>query len=346
MEYDPVLEITRGDLVESIHYGALAVANSAGEVIASWGSPDLVTYLRSSAKPFQALPLVESGAAERYRLSAKELAVVCASHSGADNHVEAVVSVQSKTGIREDQLQCGIHAPFDPDAAKRLQRSGVQPTANHNNCSGKHSGMLALARFLGESLESYLELDHAVQQAILAALSEMSSETRDQIAVGIDGCSAPNFALSLRGAATAFARLVDPSALAPSRADACRQIADAMISNPEMVGGQGRLDTDLMRAAGGRLLSKGGAEGYQGLALLPGAVRPGSPALGIVIKIADGDLGKRASRLVALTVLRQLGALRAEDYAALGGDGLRTITNPRGLKVGEARPCLRLTNAV
>jgi L-asparaginase II len=346
VDYDAILEITRGDLVESIHYGALAIADNTGRLIASWGSPHLVTFLRSSAKPFQALPFVESGAAERYGLSAKELAVICASHSGAENHVETVVSVQSKVGIREDQLQCGVHPPYDPDAASHLAASGAQPTPNHNNCSGKHSGMLAFARFLGEPLESYLDPDHAVQRKILDVLSEMSGEDRDRIGLGIDGCSAPNFALTLGAAATAFARLADPSGLAPSRAKACRQITEAMMSHPEMVGGVGRLDTDLMRAASGRLVSKGGAEGYQGLALLPGSIRSGSPALGIAIKISDGDLGKRASRLVVLAVLRQLGAIRPEEFAALGGDELQRVTNRRGLNVGEARTSLSLALAI
>ncbi len=336
------MQIRRGGILESVHHGAIAVADPEGKLVAWWADPDAVTFLRSAAKPFQALPLLESGAAEQFGLTDPEIALACASHTGTDEHVAAVAALQAKTGIREADLQCGTHTPIDRETAFRLRRSGESPTPNRHNCSGKHTAMLATAKRMGAPLDDYLDPRHPVQLSVTESLSEMTGIAADRIGIGIDGCSAPNFALPLREAATAFARLADPSALPPERAKACRHVFRAMTSNPEMVSGPGHFDTRLMQVAEGRVLSKGGAEGYLALALPPRADEARRPALGIALKIADGDRQARARFRVALSVLDALGALNASEKEALAEYGSRTLTNHRGLEVGELELCFRL----
>jgi len=348
--YRPVVEVVRGRVVESIHYGAVAVADPHGRLLGWWGDPHTVTFLRSSAKPFQALPLVESGAADRFGLTPADLALICASHSGTDAHVEGVSRVQALAGVREADLRCGVHPPLDPETARRLRAEGEEPTPNRHNCSGKHTGMLALARFLGEPLEGYTELTHPVQERILGAFSEMCGLPPKRIEVGIDGCSVPTFAVPLAAAATAYARLGDPAELPPARATACRRIFSAMASHPFQVAGPGRFDTRLMEAGEGRLVAKSGAEGYHAIALAPGVAGPGSPALGIAVKISDGDQGRasdrppgqRAGARAALAVLDALDALDEGRRRRLSEFEERRLTNWRDIEVGEIRACLRL----
>ena len=222
----------------------------------------LVSYLRSSAKPFQLLPLVESGAADRFGFTDAELAVMAGSHSGEPRHVAAVQSILNKIGLSEEALQCGVHAPFNADSAKALRAAGREPTALYNNCSGKHSGMLAQAVDRGLSTHDYLDPQHPVQITIRQRLAELGGITFDEIGVGVDGCSAPCFAMPLRAAALAFARLAE------ARESGLHRVARVMMDYPEMVAGEGRLDTDLMRAVPGRVVSKGGAEGYHGMGVI------------------------------------------------------------------------------
>jgi L-asparaginase II len=350
VNYQPVLEVTRGGIVESTHYGAVAVTDASGGLVAWWGNPEVVTYLRSSAKPFQALPLVESGTVDHFGLTPRQLAVICSSHAGTDEHVATVAAAQAQVGVTEADLLCGVHPPHDLATSRRLKALGLEPTPYRHNCSGKHTGMLAMARFLGESLATYIEPEHPVQRRILAAFSAMCGLSEAEVGIGIDGCSVPTFAVPLRAAATAFARLADPSGLAADRARACRRIFAAMTSHPEMVSGPGRFDTRVMAVAGGRMVVKGGAEGYHGIALSPGALGPGSPGLGIALKIAEGDLGRltdsppgqRAGARVVLAVLQALGALRPGELSELEEFATRPVTNWRGLVVGEMRACLCL----
>lgn len=355
--YLPIFELTRGTIVESIHYGAIAVMDSSGCLIASYGNPQTTTYLRSSAKPFQALPFIEQGGQELYGLSQAEIALICASHTGTDEHLEVLVRLQQKTGVSEADLLCGIHPPIDRQAEQALRERGEKPTPNRHNCSGKHTGMLAFARMLGAPTQNYLDPEHPVQQAILQALAEMSGLRVDEIFVGIDGCSAPNFAVPLSNAALAVARLCDPEhaqpALAATRKVACHKIFQAMTTYPVMVGGPTSFDTHLMSTAQGSVVSKGGAEGYQILGILPGAIAPDSPALGIAIKISDGDLKSHSRAVgdargqvrpaVALETLRQLGALSPQMLASLSEYGPSfPLHNWRKLLVGEARPRFQL----
>jgi len=344
--YQPIFELTRGDTVESIHFGALAVVDSSGRLVGSLGDPQVVTYLRSTAKPFQALPFIERGGPAHFGLTQKEIALMCASHSGTDEHVSTVLGIQAKTGVTEADLMCGVHPIFHAPTLEAMRQRGEQPTPNRHNCSGKHTGMLASAVMQGFPKAGYLELQHPIQEEILQAFAEMCNLPRDQVAIGVDGCSAPNFAVPLLNTALAFARLCDPQAggVAPAaRAAACRTITAAMTAFPEMVGGPDSFDTHLMQAARGQIIAKGGAEGYQGLGLLPGALRPGSPALGIAFKISDGDPRGRARSGVALEILRQLGALTPAQMQALSQFGPQVpVLNWRKIEVGQGRPCFQL----
>lgn len=341
--FQPLVEYTRGGLVESLHTGALAVSDADGRLVASWGDPQAVVFLRSAAKPFQALPLVESGAAARFGLTPRELALTCASHLGLDLHLEVLHGLQARIGASEADLLCGTHPLDDPATARQLILAGQTPTPGRHNCSGKHTGMLALARHWDVPLSQYLDPAGPVQAAIRQAFAEMCGLPPEAVVTGIDGCSAPNFAVPLASAARAYARLADPGRLPAGRASALRQIFAAMTAHPEMVRGPGGYDTELMRVRPGQWASKGGAEGYQAVALAPGALGPGSPALGLTLKVADGN--GRAVSLAASEALRQLGALPAEAWAELGRLGLTpplALRNWRGLQVGEARTVFRL----
>lgn len=341
--YRPIFELTRGGIVESTHFGAFAAVDVHGQLIASYGNPHASTYLRSSAKPFQALPFLEHNGVARYSLSQREIALMCASHVGTDEHLAILNSIQEKAGLSENNLMCGVHPPFDTATARVLEERGEEPTPNRHNCSGKHTAMLAYAKMLGLPLKNYLDPDHPVQQDILHSFAEMSALAPDHIAVGTDGCSAPIFAIPLYNAALAYARLCDPGRgkVTPEpRRQACHAITRAMTTHPVMVSGSGRFDTSLMEITRGRIVSKGGAEGYQGLGLLPGALGNGSPALGIALKIADGDLKTRARSAVSIEILRQLGALSEDELDALADFGpVYPVFNWRKLEVGMARPC-------
>ena len=355
--YLPVFELTRGEVVESIHDGAVAVMDVQGNLLAWYGNPETTTYLRSAAKPFQALPFIENGGHTRFGLTHREIALLCASHSGTDEHVSVLAGLQAKTGVREADLMCGTHPPYHEPTATALLRRGEEPTPNRHNCSGKHTGMVAALRLRSwaeggsEAPLTYIDPDLPLQREIRRTFAAMCCLDEKQVHLGIDGCSAPNFAAPLRRAAWAFARLADPEQpgeagcvpISPQRASACRLITAAMMAHPDMVGGPGRFDTALMELMGGRLVSKAGAEGFQAIGVLPGALGPGSPALGIAMKVGDGDLRARIRPALAVEVLRQLGVLSAEELQALAGFGPAfPIHNWRKVLVGEGRPCFEL----
>jgi L-asparaginase II len=351
----PLFELTRGNIIESIHFGAIAVVDAQGRLLYSHGDPHTVTFLRSSAKPFQALPLFERGGHEALGLSMKEQALVCASHEGSDAHVQVAESIQAKAGLKESDLKCGVHMPGDVMAYKDLIAARKAPTANRNNCSGKHSGMLALAKLRGLPLDSYLEISHPIQQDILTALAEISGYPRDNIEIGIDGCSAPNFGVPLYNAALAFARLCDPSDLAERRQQASRNITDAMTTNPEMISGAGEFDCELMRSLNGKAVCKRGAEGFQALGIMPGVISRDAPGVGVAFKVSDGDLEFRTHELeprnrvrpaVTLEILRQIGAISPAELDELSEFGpVLPLLNHRGILVGTSRPNFRLIKA-
>lgn len=348
----PLLEVVRGETVESIHHGSIAVVDSNGKLMASYGDPKESAFLRSSAKPFQAIPFVERGGADHFTYTSRELAITCASHEGSAMHVQTVESMQKKIGIDETLLQCGVHMPGDADEFKSLIANKKQPTQNHNNCSGKHTSMLAHAKMRGLPLETYLDPDHPIQQDILASFSDMCLLPSDEISLGIDGCSAPNFAVPLFNAANGMARLCDPRGLPERRAAACEKITHAMMTHPEMVSGFGEFDCELMKAGEGTMVCKRGAEGFQIVGLMPGAIRPDSPGIGIAFKVSDGDAsqrdvnlhpGSRVRPAVTLEILRQLGALSSKQEQALAGFGpVKSIKNHRGILTGHSRPVFEL----
>lgn len=342
--YVPVFELTRGETVESIHFGAVAVVNSAGELVASVGNPQGVAFLRSTSKPFQALPFIEAGGQSHFGYSTQEVALMCASHSGTDAHIQVAQSIQQKGGFGEEHLMCGAHPPFHKPTAKAMLQRGEEPATNRHNCSGKHSGMLAHATLKGAALENYLDYEHPVQASIISAFAEMAGVPVEKVALGVDGCSAPNFAVPFQNAALALARLADPADLPEPRAAACRTIAQAMMAFPNMVAGPDRFDTDLMNALPGKLVAKGGAEGYQGIALMPGALAEDSPALGIVVKISDGDRRKQAVAAVTMEVLRQLGLFSETHLTTLSAYGPKlNVHNWRKLIVGKSYSVFELT---
>jgi L-asparaginase II len=348
----PLFEVTRGNLVESVHYGSIAVVDSTGKLISSYGDPNTVAFLRSSAKPFQVLPFVERGGVEYFGFTPRELAISCASHEGSDLHVQTVAGIQKKIGVEESALQCGVHMPGDVNAFKSLIVNNRQPTPNQNNCSGKHSAMLAHAKMRGLPLENYLDLNHPIQQDILASFAEMCRLPIKEIRLGTDGCSAPNFAVPLDHAALAMARLCDSRGLSDIRASACRKVTSAMTTHPEMVSAYGEFDEQLMRVGDGKIVCKRGAEGYQIIGLLPGVLSPDSPGIGIALKVADGDASRmgldlvhsnRVRPAVVLEILRQLGALSSKQEQALAPFGpVKSIQNHRGIITGQARPVFEL----
>jgi len=341
--YIPLFQILRGDIVESTYFGAVAVVTADGDLFARAGNPEVTTYMRSSAKPFQALPLVEMGGLEEFKMTGEELAITCASHSSTDTHLKTIYGLQSKIGVSENDLLCCTHQPFDKASKSKLRDQGNLPTQNHHNCSGKHTGMLGLAALLDASKERYTELDHPIQQRILETFSEFCDLEPDQVQIGRDGCSVPTFAIPLFNAALAWARLVKPDTYPESRALACRKITSSMGDHPFFVAGPGRLDTRLMEIKKGKIISKAGAEAFQAAGIYENAIAPGSPALGITMKIASGDPGKRALGAVMIEVLRQLGLLSLDDLSALNDFGPTfNYKNQCQIPIGVGKPCFLL----
>jgi L-asparaginase II len=337
--YQPVFELTRGRIVECIHFGAAAIVDAHGRLLTSLGDPQLVTFLRSSAKPFQALPFIERDGHQKFGLTPREIALMCASHSGTDEHVETIIGMQAKIGVTVDNLLCGVHYPMHEATSDALKVRGELPTPYRHNCSGKHTGMLAHAKLRGEPLETYLELNHPIQESILETFAEMCGLPVEKVELGIDGCSAPNFAVPLYNAALGYARLCDPRDQAPKRAEACQTITSAMMAYPEMVGGPDRFDTALMGIGNGKIVVKGGAEGFQSVGLMPGALGPDSPGIGIAVKISDGDAADRARGAVTLALLQALGALTETQLGQMAPYGPQIqLENFRHLKVGVSRP--------
>jgi L-asparaginase II len=351
--YIPLVEVTRGSIVESVHYGSVAICNTAGDLVSSAGDSNAVTFLRSSAKPFQALAMVESGGVEHFKFTARELAVMCASHSGTDEHVRVISGIHQKIGVTAADLMCGMHSPGDVVTAERMFKNSEENSPLRHNCSGKHTSMLVYCRMHNLPIKNYIDPSHPLQKTILKIFSEMTGVPLNEIALGTDGCSAPVFAVPMRCAARAFAQLGNPSSLPEPRQSALRMIFKAMTTNPDMVAGPGAFDTVLMEVGQGKILTKGGAEGYQAIALLPGACGKDSPALGITIKISDGDQsdrdrhpqlaviahdgGGRARTTVAVEILHRLGALDENQFAALKDFTTRPQFNWRNIEVGEIR---------
>ncbi|HEY9075463.1 MAG TPA: asparaginase [Anaerolineaceae bacterium] len=337
----PLVELTRGPVVESIHIGAVAIVDPHGNLVARVGNPQMVANLRSSSKPFQTLPLVESGGAEMLGLTDREISLTCASHSGTDDHVFVLRGMHAKIGVTEADLLCGIHPISHKPTLEAMRARGEEVTPARHNCSGKHTGMLAQARSRGLPIADYINPTHPIQQTIIRTFAEMCDLAVEDVQIGIDGCSAPTFAVPLANAALAFARLADPSGLPEPRRSALRRIWRAMTTHPDMVAGPGEFDTVLMEVAAGVIACKGGAEGYRGFAIAP-ASDGSRPALGITYKVADGDLNGRARPLIAVEILRQLGILSPAQMENLKPYDTSPVQNWRKIEVGVMRPAFRL----
>jgi len=343
-----LVEVTRGGAVESRHRGAVVVAAPDAKVVAGVGDPDSFIFLRSSAKPFQLAAFVASGGFDSFDLGPEALAIMAASHSGEDRHVRLVQEILRRAGLTSAVLQNQIHAPLDTETANRLIRDAEKPTVLRGNCSGKHAGMVLFAKASGWPIDSYWELDHPVQLAALETVSALTDVPIEAIATATDGCGAVTFGMPLRGLATAFARLADPSAV-PDRplADALRRIRDAMMAHPELVAGERRrIDTAVMRAFPRRVVSKGGAEGVLAMGLPPGALPEGAPfgdgPMGVAAAIEDGNVARRAGDMVSVEVLRQLGLMPDGVPAALTDYAAPPISDPRGEPSGEVRAAFTL----
>jgi len=335
--------VWRGALVECVHRGGVAIVDVDGELLAGAGDPELMTYMRSSAKPLQAMTLCLSGAVERFGLQARHLAVACASHTAEPEHVAAVTDLLQAVGLDESRLECGSHRPIDRRACEELFRSGGSPTAVHSNCSGKHAGMLAAAKALGLPLDDYWREDHPLQQQIMATVAEFTGVPPGRMIIGIDGCGVPVYGLPLRAMARSFALLANPDCLPARLRSHARRIVAAMQEHPHLVGGTHRLDTDLLEQARPRLVVKSGAEGLLCLGVL-GEHCPGR-AVGLAIKIDDGN--GRGIGPVATEILARIGVLDEADLDALERHHRPRVKNFRQEVVGrlEATVPLRATPA-
>lgn len=320
-----MVEIWRGDFRESVHRGHAVVCDAGGDIVAAWGEPEKTVLPRSSSKMIQALPLIESGAADAFGLTSEQLALACASHNGAAIHTSRVSRWLAELGLGETDLRCGPQMPDDIEARRQLNKSDGSPCQIHNNCSGKHAGFLTLTKHLTAGPE-YIDPAHPVQRAILQAWEEVTQETSPGYAV--DGCSAPNYAFTLKGMARAMASFAAARADGDRRQAAQVRLTRAMMAHPELVAGAGRACTDLMRAARGRAAVKTGAEAYF-TAILP------EKGLGVALKIEDGQT--RASNSAIAAILVKLGVLDPADPVVQLHLSPR-IRSRRGVDSGELRP--------
>lgn len=328
-DHTPIAITTRGSHPENIHHGSFAVVNADGELLASSGDVDFPVFTRSSLKPFQAMPTVARlGSA----LSDEDIAVLCASHNGEPMHVDRVQRLLASVSASESALACGTHTPYFYAATGQTPPVDGHYSRLQHNCSGKHTGMLMLARSLGQSLKSYLDAQQATQLAIRASVAHFCGVAPEDLIAGVDGCSAPNYALPLRALALGFARLTKPGPDA-QYGDAPHRIARAMSRHPELVSGTGRNDLVLMQAGRGDWVSKVGADGVQAIA---------SFCRGVAIA-AKCSAGALPPLMVAMVdALNQLGWTDAESRATLAALIPPPLTNVAGLEVGEMLSVLRL----
>ena len=322
---DPVARVLRGETVESIHHGCAAVVDAEGRLLYRVGDPYLVTYLRSSAKPFQAVAVVDSGAVREFGLTSTEIAVMAGSHSGEEKHVVAVSSILQKIGLGHEHLKCGTHPPIKDSVS--LGEQERPRTTLHHNCSGKHAGMLALAVFKNLDIDNYLDRDHPIQRLITKTISEICLYPEEKIGFGIDGCSAPNHALPLYNMALGYARMVTPNAVPREKAQAYNTVVMAMLEHPDYVAGEGRFDTVLSRSPGEKIVFKAGAEALECFSFL-------ERKQGAAVKIVDG--AKRALFPFSIELLYKLGARARQEE--LDDFHRPVINNWRGLEVGRIEP--------
>lgn len=322
----------RGETVESVHFGAVAVVDSKGKLIYSFGDPYFITYLRSAAKPFQAIPLLTSGAADEFGFTPKETAIICGSHNGQKKHTDVVKSILKKIGLSEKHLQCGTHIPHYYTINNIPPPKGARFRPIHNNCSGKHAGILALSVYYGWNTKNYLSPEHPAQLMILNAISEICEYPKKKIGIGVDGCGVPVFAMPLYNMALGFARLITQKGNDEKTSKSYQIITSSMVRYPEMVSGFGRFDLALAKAGKGNILSKAGVALYC-LGLL-------DRGWGMAAKVVDG--ARSAIGPVVCEALRQLGAVKKSDMRKFGEWALPIIRNHKGDKVGFIRAEFKL----
>jgi L-asparaginase II len=324
-----VVEATRGERIESAHRGAGCVVDVEGRVVLAFGDVETAVYPRSAVKALQALPLLESGAADRFGLTDKEIALACASHSGGDDHVATARAMLVKAGRDERALECGVHWPLGETEARALARSGRTPNALHNNCSGKHAGFICLACASGLEPKGYVAPGHAVQLEVAAAIAAATGASLSEDMRGVDGCGIPTYAIPLTALARGFARLGTGEGLSPARRKAAARIRAAVAAHPLTVAGKGRFDTEVMSLVGARAFTKSGAEGVFCAALR-------EAGLGLAVKADDG--AGRAAQVMIAALIRRFGGFDDETSAAFEPFASPRLLNWNGAEVGRLRP--------
>lgn len=328
-----LVEVTRNGLVDCTHWGHLVVADFDGNILYRLGDPDRLTFFRSSFKPLQAIAAIEKGIVEEYKLGLEEIALIVSSHSGEKRHIEILKSIMEKTGIEEEQLECGIHDPYGKEAAKELYMSGESATRLHCNCSGKHLGMMAAVKAMGLPVKGYSALDHQIQNDIDEIIKHFCAVEPGNAKRGIDGCGAPVYAIPLKNIARGYANLCNPDLMEGRYKKSQNYVISAMTMYPLLVAGKDRFDTILMERFGDRLISKMGAEGIY-CAGLPGK------GVGMAIKIEDGN--SRATAPTALRLFEKMGVISRDEYESMEEFANPAIRNHRGEKAGEIRAVFEL----
>lgn len=330
--------VTRSGFVESIHQGYICVVDGDGKVVYQKGDIDTRIFFRSSAKPIQVIPFIQSGGAKAMNYTLKELAIACASHTGEAQHQETVLKILERLGLDADQLHCGVMSPYNPEENKKLIAKNEKPTTLHASCSGKHTAMLAYCKYRGYDITDYENPDHPLQKEILKTLCEFTGEPEKSISIGVDGCGLPIFMLPVRKMALSYARITKYSQDEKNQYyDACRTIFEAMNAHPEMVAGTKEFDTELMEVTKGKLIAKIGAEAVYCLGIKNGN-------LGICVKIADG--GERAVYPVVMQILLELGVLDKSEYSKLEHWHKFELKNHRDEHIGDIIPVFHLKEEV
>ncbi|HEY9078515.1 asparaginase [Magnetovibrio sp.] len=321
------IEVTRAGFVESRHRGACAVVDADGQMVHAWGDVEALVYPRSALKPIQALPLIETGAADHYGLGDEEIALACASHNSEPFHVERVTAWLERVGLTVDDLECGVCEAISLDVTKAMSSAHEPFTRAHNNCSGKHTGFLSTALFMGEATKGYIGAHHPVQQRVTKTVEEMTGVSLSSAPCGSDGCGIPVFAFPLHALARGMARMMSKD-LAASRKAAANRVMAAMVACPQCVAGTKRFDTRVMTACKGEVLVKGGAEGVH-IAMIP------AKGLGIALKVDDGTI--RASEQAMGCILDGLGLLPEAARSELADLIEMPVRSTLGERVGEIR---------
>ena len=329
MSNNPILvEVMRGGVLESFHRGVICVVDKDGKTIYSEGDIQQMCYPRSALKFFQHIPLIESGAFEHYGFTMEELAIMCGSHNGEDEHVRVTMQILEKIGLYKEDLLCGAQAPTLSADRRKLAAAGKKPEKVHNNCSGKHAGFLAYAKFIGSDISTYTDPNHPIQQEILQVAADFHEYPKENMAIGIDGCSAPIFAIPVYNQAVAYKNLIHPVQFSEKRQKACAMIIEAITSYPFMVAGSQRYCTDMMEICGKRIIGKTGAEGIYSLGFL-------EEKIGCSIKIDDGKMLPQYN--VAEKVIEQTGIFTQAELAPLAHYKQDDIKNYANIVTGEIR---------